>query len=1026
MAKIARIVGELGVAISADATGLAEDIRLKVQAALAEASTSQIPLAIDHDQLVREIKAALAEAQAAAGNIKVKLDLDTDGFNAAVKAAVAEAQAAARNVKLGFNIDVQGLAVKVKAAAEAAAREATIKPKVDPKTAEADFKTFAGKVKSNLDDLQGAFSKASSAIFGGLFQAAKWSLITVGAAQATNSVITLAGAAGLLPGVIFSAVGAIAALKIGVSGFGQAVKDIGTDKFADDLKKLSPNAQEAARSIAAIKPELTGLKLDVQDALFQGFGARIRELSTSLLPTLRTGLVGFADSLNQTAQGVITFFSASTVRGDLAAAFNTGQAAVFNLGQALPAVLSILTNIGVVGSQAFADLTGGAAGATQRVADFVAQARQSGALANFIQAGIDAFRQLFAIVGNVVSIFLTLSNSIGGGGLLGLLEQLTGQLNAFLNSAAGTQALQALGSALQTIAGAAGKVFLQLLTSIADTLSKNAPDIAAFASAVGDLLVSAIQTLTPILQGLLSLIGKDPELFANIAIGVGALAVALQAIIPIATAVAALIAAGTVGLVAAIVAAVIAAVVLIVVNFDKIKAAIGAAIDAVGQFFSFLGGVIAGAFQSAVSFVIGIWNGVVAFFVGIGTAIGNAFTTAINAVVSFFVNGFNSIVSFVGTVVGSIINFFVALPGQIVSFLVGLPAQIGAILSQMAFAFGFAVGAALRFFIDLPGNVVNAVTSLVNDITIWAANVGLAMLATFNTGVANLVAFITGLPDMVINAITSLTVAIGVWALGVWNNAVQFFTNGVNAVVSFVTSLPGQVINAIVNLQIQIGLWALGVWNNARNAFVNGVNAVVSFVTQLPGQVINAIGSLGSRLFQVGVDALNGLLNGLKSIAGSILNWVKGLVGNILGGFISGFNTHSPSRETYAIGVNVAEGLANALRDSQDMVSQAAGDLADAGLAGLDPLLNPDLSINTSTLSAAFGTAGQSATAQGNTSFTVQQTNVMQQGTDVKQFADRVWKDGAAALANGSSLLGVSQNSVSAGINPNFVGVSGV
>jgi hypothetical protein len=1023
---VAKIVGELGVRISADADELAADIRAKVQAALREASTAQIPLGIDHAQLVREIKAALADAQAEAGNIQVRLDLDTEGFSAGVKAAVAEAQAAARAVKLGFNIDVQGLAVKVKAAAELAAKEATIKPKVDPKTAELDFKEFTSKLKSELGDLQKGFAGAAQTIFTGLFKLGLVSTIAVGVSQLVSSVIALSGAAGLVPGALFSMVGAVAALKIGVSGFSTAIKDIGTDKFAGDVAKLAPSAREAAQAIATIKPQLEGLKLDVQQQLFQGFGARIKELSSTLLPTLRSGLAGFADSLNQTAQGVFSFLTGSGVRSDLPELFNTAQASVFNLGQALPAVLSILENVGVVGSQAFAELTGGAGAATQRVADFVQQARQSGALANFIQTGIDAFRQLFAIVGNVVSIFLTLSNAIGGGGLLGLLAQLTGSLNQFLQSAAGTAALQALGAALRQIAGAAGKVFLQLLTSIGEILTKNAPDIANFASAVGDALVSAIQTLAPLLSGLLSLIGKDPELWANIAIGVGALALALQALVPVVTVVAALIAAGTVGLVAAIVAAVIAAVVLVIVNFDKIKAAISTALDAVGSFFSFLGGVIAGAFQSAVSFVVGIWNGVVSFFVGIGTAIGSAVTAAVDAVVSFFVNGFNAIVSFVGTVIGAIINFFVALPGQIVSFLVGLPAQVGAVISQMAFEFGFIVGSIVRFFVDLPGNIVDAVTTLIPLIGEWAVNVWTNVTTFFATGIANVIAFVSGLPQMVIDAITNLEIAIGIWALNVWANVSTSFVNGVNNVIAFVSGLPGQVINAVNSLLFSIGLWAVNVWNNVQNAFVNGGRNVLDFAIGLPGQIVNGIGALGSRLYQVGVDALQGLLNGLRSIAGNILGWVKGLVGDILHGFTSGFDSHSPSRETYSIGRDVAQGLANALRDSREMVGRAAGDLANAGLAGLDPLLNPDLSINTSTLSTAFGTAGQSVTPQTSTSFTVQQTNVMQQGTDVRQFADTVWKNGATALANGSSLLAVSQKGVSAGIDPNFVGVSGV
>jgi len=1082
---VAKIVGELGVEITADSTGLAEEIRAKVEEAVREAATTQLALQVDTASLARKLQAAIKEAKTTAGNLKVGVELDDNGFIAgveaevrkaealgsqvkfgvdlgvagvdqaqlaaevrkslaeaqatipallikleldstglieSVKVAVAEVKAAVGKVKIGIDVDAALLAAKVKAAAEAASKESPIEPRVEPKTARADFEKFANDLKSQMSSLSGSLNGILGAAFRNIFQLAKWDTIIVGAAQAAVSVEQLSGAAGVLPGVVFAAVRAIAALKIGTEGFGQAVKDVGTDKFAADVAKLAPSARDTAQAIAGIKPSLDQLKLDVQQQLFEGFGNSIRTLSTSLLPVLNTGLSGFATTLNGVGQQVFAFFSAVSVQADLANVFESSRTAVGNLGAALPAVLSIFRDLTVVGSQAFASITGGAAAAAQKVADFVARSRESGALRDFIDDGVVAFRQLADIIGNVLSIVNTLVGAIGGGGILGLLLQLTTTLKNFLNSAEGSAALQALGTAMQQIAASAGQVFLALLQAVGRVLADHAPDIAAFAKALGDDLVSAINTLEPLISGLLSAIGAHPDLFANIAIGAVALAGALNVLVPIVGVVTALIAGGTVGLVAAIVAAVVAGVVLVILNFDKIKAAIGDALSAIGEFFSFLGSQIAGAFGAAVGFVEGIWNGVVGFFAGIVASIG----AAISGVGQFFADVFNGVVSFVSGVVSSIVNFFVALPGQIVAFIAAIPAQAGAFISQIAFDFGFAVGQVVRFFVDLPTNVVNAVVGLVDQLTVFTVNVGNTLINGFVNGVNAVITFFTTFPGQAIAAVASLINDIGNWANSVFFNALAFFVNGVNSLVSFTLSLPGKVINAIATLQIQIGLWALGVWNNASTAFVNGVSAVVSFVTGLPGQVINAIGNLGSRLYQVGVDALNGLLNGLKSIVGNILGWVKGLVGDILHGFTSGFDSHSPSRETYAIGQDVAQGLANALRDSRQLVADAAGDLATAGLDGLSPILNP--TVNTAAVANGLSSAANqlSTTGTGGVNYTVQQTNVMQQGTDVNQFADAVLRNGAAALANGASLIGVSQLGVQAGVDPNFLAVSGV
>lgn len=1086
---MAKIVGELGVEITADSTGLAADIKAKVEAAVREAATSQLALSVDTGQLARQLQTAIKAAKDVAGSIKIGVQLTDDGFIPAVEAEVKKAQALAGDVKfgvtlgvagvdqaqlaaevrkslstaqasvpalvvkielddtglvqsvqvaikkaqaevskvkIGLDIDSAGLIAKVKLAAAAASESSTIKPKVDPKTAQADFEAFANNLKSKLSDITSTVNGGIASAFRGLFQIAKWDTIIVGAAQAAQSVITLSGALGVIPGAVLAAGGALVTLKIGTQGVAQAIKDIGTPQFTADMQKLAPAARDTVNAIAGLKPALTGLKLDVQNTLFAGFGSQLKDLAGNLLPTVRAGLVGFADSLNKTAQGIFTFFSASSVKSDLANTFSTAQASVLNLGAALPAVLSILRDLGVVGSQAFASLTGGAAGAAQKVADFISQSRQSGSLANFINDGVKAFKQLADVVGNVIIIVSDLIGALGGGGIIGLLLTLTTTLKNFLNSASGSAALAALGAAMQQIASSAGQVLLALLTNIGQILADHAPDIAAFAKALGDNLVSAINTLAPIISGLLNVIGANPTLFADIAIGAVALAGALNVLVPIVTIVAALVGAGTIGLVAAIIAAVIAAVVLIIVNFDTIKSVVGDVLNAIGSFFVFLGTTIANAFGSAVAFVEGIWNGVVGFFAGIGTAIGTAVSTAVAAVGQFFADGFNAVVGFIGGAITSIVNFFVALPGQVVTFIAAIPQAFVDMTNAIAFAVGFGLGAALRFFIDLPGNVINAVISLATTLGQFFADLWNNAVILFAQGVVNVINFVTTFPGQVINTIGVLGIQLALFINNLWNNAVALFQQGVSNVVSFVTGLPNQVISAVLGLRDLIVAWAIATWANAKNSFVTGVNNIVNFVRNLPGQIIDAIGSLGSRLFSVGVDALNGLLNGLRSIAGSILSWVGGLVSNILHGFTSGFDSHSPSRETYAIGQDVAQGLANALRDAQGLVGAAAGDLAQAGLDGLSPILNP--TVNTAAIATGISAATNALTTNpaGGVNYTVNQTNLMQQGTDVNQFADAVLKNGAAALASGSSLIGVTQLGTQAGINPNFLAVSGV
>mgnify|MGYP005614274727 CR=1 FL=1 len=71
----------------------------------------------------------------------------------------------------------------------------------------------------------------------------------------------------LLPAAAGAAGAAFGTLKLATMGFGDAIGDIGDpEKFAEDLQKLSPAAQQAALAIQAMMPACTQLKNATQVA----------------------------------------------------------------------------------------------------------------------------------------------------------------------------------------------------------------------------------------------------------------------------------------------------------------------------------------------------------------------------------------------------------------------------------------------------------------------------------------------------------------------------------------------------------------------------------------------------------------------------------------------------------------------------------------------------------------------------------------------------------------------------------------
>lgn len=95
----------------------------------------------------------------------------------------------------------------------------------------------------------------------------------------------------------------------------------------------------------------------------------------------------------------------------------------------------------------------------------------------------------------------------------------------------------------------------------------------------------------------------------------------------------------------------------------------------------------------------------------------------------------------------------------------------------------------------------------------------------------------------------------------------RFFTSTIPGVVAivvrFFSEMPGKILSGIQA----------------------GFGAVFSFFQGLPGQILGAIGDLGGRLFDKGVELMNGLLDGLQSVAGSVFSFIADVAGRIAGAF---------------------------------------------------------------------------------------------------------------------------------------------
>ena len=332
-----------------------------------------------------------------------------------------------------------------------------------------------------------------------------------------NAGVAAVGALAMLPGVAVAGGAAMATLKVATSGFGEAMKNLGDpEAFAEALKELSPNAQATAKAVRDLVPQWDKLTDAVQDAAFAGVSGQVRDLGGKYIPVLRAGMTAIATGFNRAALDVGAFLGEARQVRTVESIMGSSAVATGNLAATARPLISIFLDLSEVGSRLFAEMTGGAGAATQRLADMVAAARESGALERFMRGGIEVLRQLWTVARNVGTVLVNIfrAASPNGEAFLSTLVQLTGQMAAWAQSAQGQEQIAAVFSLLAQVAGHLGSV-LPLVASVVGTLasafaSLPAPVQSVVAGVLAWITVIGLvgARLAPLIMGLTTLGGK--------------------------------------------------------------------------------------------------------------------------------------------------------------------------------------------------------------------------------------------------------------------------------------------------------------------------------------------------------------------------------------------------------------------------------------------------------------------------------------------------------------------------------------
>lgn len=305
------------------------------------------------------------------------------------------------------------------------------------------------------------------------------------------------------------------ALADAIKGVDEAAKSGGVDEFNKAMAKLAPSARDFVLQMQSLGPEWSELRKAVQQNLFSGLGDDVSNLARLQMPILKTQLSETANILNKMAKEVISAFASPDALEKWQIVLTRVNAALQTARPGVMALVSGFKNLVTVGSEFLGRF---ANGFVENAQQFENWTKNFDHIRSLIDRGITAAQQFWDVLKNVGSSFMAIMNAGAEANFMAGLVRVTGEMNTFLHSVEGQDALKQFfdnGSKAMT---AVAPVLKQIVLLVLDIGSKLANLGAAIAPGVTEFLQGfregverlqpALDVLGPKISALFSALGS--------------------------------------------------------------------------------------------------------------------------------------------------------------------------------------------------------------------------------------------------------------------------------------------------------------------------------------------------------------------------------------------------------------------------------------------------------------------------------------------------------------------------------------
>lgn len=802
------------------------------------------------------------------------------------------------------------------------------------------------------DRLTKAADRKSSQSFGGLAQrfgkrfltmggmagklfANGFVLKAVGGLAALPTAISLTGAlaqglaqiggsiAALAPAAIAGAAFSLITLKLALSGFGNAFKaglsgDV--EKFNEALKKLAPAAQAAVKEFVALAPAARELKKVVQNSFFAPWVDDIKPLALQYLPILRKEMAYLAGSAGMAVSGIAQVFAVPATATQFQAMLHSFGDTFSHIAAGIPGIVSGFLSLAAGGSSWLSRLTEGFSDLTQRFAAWSATFVGSGSFDAFVSRGLSLIGDLAKALTNIGGILRSVFAAVpGGGGLFAALGQLTGALNAFLQTAQGQQVLVNFFARLQTIAGLIMDVVkgaLPGLLALSDGLLQGLQALAPVAGPVGKALGEVFGALAPVLPLLGNLLGPILQVAATL---LRALAAELGPVIKLFSDMASQV----LPMLLPMLDEFASQVLPIAADAGR---QIAEAFAPIVPVWIEMARIVGGELMKYLPAFLDVSKAMIPTFVQVGKILADTWLVAFEQIrphIPFLIQLFAALVLTAAQllswyikllpIVLTLFSWFIKAAAWVMGFVLSIRHLPGAIADAAAAFWGWikGVGSAIggffvqvgQWFAELPGKIwgfVQQIPTIISNALSAAFDAFFFWLGFITQTVIN---FVMNLPTMISNmwetiktTFMNAVAAVGQFLSELPLKAALFFIELYNTVTTWVSNTYNSVTDWLGKLPGRVGGFFSDLWERAKSTTISGVNSVISTVKGLPGMVLDALKGAGKWLEGVGSDIVHGLINGFNSA----LDWARDMVGKAMNkikeGAKAALHIGSPSR----------------------------------------------------------------------------------------------------------------------------------